>query len=138
MSACIRDLPSSALRRAAAVAVCLMVARGPRRLNDSVCTGRPIAATHNGAGDAGAEHDLDAQAHTTVQAASGQGGGVPHNGAGTRWDGQSWMICTMDIANTAPIKAAPIRRYGALPGWSLTSLLLAWRDLDVRFTVGFR
>jgi hypothetical protein len=31
---------------------------------------------------------------------------IIHNGAGARWDAQSWMICTMDIANTAPIKAA--------------------------------
>ena len=52
-----------------------MVARGPRRLNDSVCTGRPIVDIHNGEGDAGAEQDLDAQALTTVQAASGQGAG---------------------------------------------------------------
>jgi hypothetical protein len=29
---------------------------------------------------------------------------IVHNGAGARWDAQSWMICTMDIANTAPIK----------------------------------
>src|ERR1043166_6433740 len=34
---------------------------------------------------------------------------VVHNGAGARWDAQSWMIWTMDIATTAPIKAAQIR-----------------------------
>jgi hypothetical protein len=45
-------------------------------LNDSVCTGRPIADIHNGEGEADAKHDLDAQAHTTVQA-SGQGDDRP-------------------------------------------------------------
>jgi len=50
---------------------------GSATRNGSVCTGRPIADIHNGEGDAGAKHDLDAQAHTTVQAASGQGDGRP-------------------------------------------------------------
>jgi hypothetical protein len=75
-----------------------MVARGLRRLNDSVCTGRPIADIHNSEGDAGAKHDLDAQAHTTVQAASGQEL-VVHNGAGARWNAQSWMICVRHEAH---------------------------------------
>jgi hypothetical protein len=35
---------------------------------------------------------------------------VVHDGAGAGWDAQSWMICMMDMADTAPIKAAPSRR----------------------------
>jgi hypothetical protein len=73
-------------------------------LNDSVCTGRPIADIHNGEGEAGAKHDLDARKHTSPSKPPAAREMIVHNGAGARWDAQSWMICTMDIANTAPIK----------------------------------